>query len=101
MDKIMLLIPIVFGLMLIVNTFTEVLKKALWNKLPTNLLVLIMSLIVTIVAMFIYIEITNIVFVWWMIFIAIAIAFFVAYAAMFGFDKCKQMFDQWNQISCK
>lgn len=101
MDKIMLLIPIVFGLMLIVNTFTEVLKKALWNKLPTNLLVLIMSLIVTIVAMFIYIEITNIVFVWWMIFIAIAIAFFVAYAAMFGFDKWKQMFDQWNQISGK
>ena len=29
MDKIMLLIPIVFGLMLLVNIFTEVLKKVL------------------------------------------------------------------------
>lgn len=101
MDKIMLLIPIVFGLMLLVNIFTEVLKKVLWDKVPTNLLAFVLSLIITIVALFIYLEIVGIVFVWWMIPIAIAIAFFVAYSAMFGFDKWKQMFDQWKQISSK
>lgn len=101
MDKIMLLIPIVFGLMLLVNIFTEVLKKVLWDKVPTNLLAFVLSLIITIVALFIYLEIVGIVFVWWMIPIAIAVAFFVAYSAMFGFDKWKQMFDQWKQISGK
>ena len=101
MDKIMLLIPIVFGLMLLVNIFTEVLKKVLWDKVPTNLLAFVLSLIITIVALFIYLEIVGIVFVWWMIPIAIAVAFFVAYSAMFGFDKWKQMFDQWKQISSK
>ena len=101
MDKITLLIPIVFGLMLLVNIFTEVLKKVLWDKVPTNLLAFVLSLIITIVALFIYLEIVGIVFVWWMIPIAIAIAFFVAYSAMFGFDKWKQMFDQWKQISSK
>lgn len=101
MDKIMLLIPIVFGLMLLVNIFTEVLKKVLWDKVPTNLLAFVLSLIITIVALFIYLEIVGIVFVWWMIPIAIAVAFFVAYSAMFGFDKWKQMFDQWEQISSK
>lgn len=101
MDKIMLLIPIVFGLMLLVNIFTEVLKKVLWDKVPTNLLAFVLSLIITIVALFIYLEVVGIVFVWWMIPIAIAIAFFVAYSAMFGFDKWKQMFDQWKQISSK
>lgn len=101
MDKVMLLIPIVFGLMLLVNIFTEVLKKVLWDKVPTNLLAFVLSLIITIVALFIYLEIVGIVFVWWMIPIAIAVAFFVAYSAMFGFDKWKQMFDQWKQISSK
>ena len=101
MDKIMLLIPIVFGLMLLVNIFTEVLKKIMWDKIPTNLLAFVLSIVITIVAMFIYLEIASIAFIWWMIPIAIAVAFFVAYAAMFGFDKWKQMFDQWNQISGK
>ena len=101
MDKIMLLIPIVFGLMLLVNIFTEVLKKVLWDKVPTNLLAFVLSLIITIVALFIYLEIVGIAFIWWMIPIAIAVAFFVAYSAMFGFDKWKQMFDQWKQISNK
>lgn len=101
MEKIMLLVPIVFGLMLLVNIFTEVLKKVLWDKIPTNLLAFILSIVITIVALFIYLEIVGIVFVWWMIPIAITVAFFVAYSAMFGFDKWKQMFDQWKQISGK
>lgn len=101
MEKIMLLVPIVFGLMLLVNIFTEVLKKVLWDKIPTNLLAFVLSIIITIVALFIYLEIAGIAFIWWMIPIAIAVAFFVAYSAMFGFDKWKQMFDQWKQISGK
>lgn len=101
MEKIMLLVPVVFGLMLLVNIFTEVLKKVLWDKIPTNLLVFILSIIVTVVALFVYLEIASIAFIWWMIPIAIVIAFFVAYSAMFGFDKWKQMFDQWKQISGK
>lgn len=101
MNEIMMLIPVVFGLMVIVNIFTEVLKKALWDKLPTNLLVLILSMVITIVAMFVYLQIFSIAFIWWMVPVAIVVAFFVAYSAMFGFDKWKQMFDQWKQISGK
>lgn len=98
MDKIMLLIPIVFGLMLLVNVFTEVLKKVLWDKIPTNLLAFILSIVITVVALFVYLAIANVAFVWWMIPIAITVAFFVAYSAMFGFDKWKQLFDQWKQL---
>ena len=98
MDKLMLVVPTVFGLMLLVNIFTEVLKKVLCGKLPTNLLVFILSIVITIVAMFTYLEISGVVFVWWMMPMAIAMAFFVAYSAMFGFDKWKQMFDQWKQV---
>lgn len=101
MDKITLLVPIVFALMLLVNIFTEVFKKILWKSVPTNLLVFILSIVITVVALFIYLEIAHIAFIWWMIPVAIAIAVFVAYSAMFGFDKWKQLFDQWKQISGK
>ena len=99
MDKFMLIVPIVFGLMILVNIFTEVLKKVLWDKVPTNLLAFVLSIVITIVAMFIYLAVANITFVWWMLFVAIAMAFFVAYSAMFGFDKWKQLFDQFQTLN--
>lgn len=97
MEKLMLLVPVVFGLMLLVNICTEVLKKV-FVKIPANMLVFVLSIIVTVAAMFIYIAVAEVAFVWWMILVAIAVAFFVAYSAMFGFDKWKQMFDQWKNM---
>lgn len=93
------LVMVVFGLMLLVNIITEVLKNTFKNKIPINAMVLILSLVVTIVTMFIWLSIASIVFVWWMIPVAIAVAFMVAYSAMFGFDKFKQMVTQWETIN--
>lgn len=98
MEQIVMLVPILFGLMLLVNIFTEVLKKVFVN-IPTNALALVLSLIITIVAMFIWLDIKSITFVWWMILVAIAVAFMVAYAAMFGWDKLQQLITQWNNIN--
>ena len=96
--EVMMMIPILFGLMLLVNIFTEVLKKVFVN-IPTNALALVLSLLVTIVAMFIWLDVEDITFIWWMILVAIAVAFMVAYAAMFGWDKLQQMITQWNNIN--
>jgi len=98
MDKMAYLVPIVLGLMIIVNMFTEVLKKVMNDKIPTNALVLVLSLVVTFIAMFIYLQIAGIAFVWYMVFIAIGIAFCVCYAAMFGFDKWQQLIEQLLRI---
>lgn len=96
--EIMMIVPILFGLMLLVNIFTEVLKKVFVN-IPTNALALALSLLVTIVAMFIWLDVKDITFIWWMILVAIAVAFMVAYAAMFGWDKLQQMITQWDNIN--
>lgn len=98
MEQIVMLVPILFGLMLLVNIFTEVLKKV-FTKIPTNALALVLSLAVTIVAMFIWLDIKDITFIWWMILVAIAVAFMVAYAAMFGWDKLQQLITQWDDIN--
>lgn len=96
--EIMMMVPILFGLMLLVNIFTEVLKKVFVN-IPTNALALVLSLLVTTVAMFIWLDVKDITFIWWMVLVAIAVAFMVAYAAMFGWDKLQQMITQWDNIN--
>lgn len=98
MEQYMIIIPIVFGLMLLVNIATEVLKNV-FKKIPTNALALVLSLIVTFGAMVIWINMNAVTFVWWMILVAIAVAFMVAYAAMFGFDKFKQLISQWQSVN--
>lgn len=72
----------------------QVLKKVTWDKLPTNALAMIVSLVLTLGAFFAYCSIKGITVVWYMIFAAVVLAFMVAYAAMFGFDKLKEALAQ-------
>ena len=72
----------------------QVLKKVTWDKLPTNALAMIISLVLTLGAFFAYCSIKGIAVVWYMVFAAVVLAFMVAYAAMFGFDKLKEALAQ-------
>ena len=72
----------------------QVLKKVTWDKLPTNALAMIVSLVLTLGAFFAYCSIKGITVVWYMVFAAVVLAFMVAYAAMFGFDKLKEALSQ-------
>ena len=45
-------------------------------------------------AFFAYCSIKEIAVVWYMVFAAVVLAFMVAYAAMFGFDKLKEALAQ-------
>lgn len=72
----------------------QVLKKVTWDKLPTNALAMIVSLVLTLGAFFAYCSIKGVAVVWYMVFAAVVLAFMVAYAAMFGFDKLKEALAQ-------
>ena len=88
------LLIVVGFLMALTNIITEVLKKLLWDKLPTNLLVVIIALVLTLASGAAYAQIRGIEVLWYYVAAAIVVAFLVAYAAMFGFDKLKQMLEQ-------
>lgn len=60
----------------------------------TNALAMIVSLVLTLGAFFAYCSIKGIAIVWYMVFAAVVLAFMVAYAAMFGFDKLKEALAQ-------
>lgn len=76
---------LVFG----VNIIVEVVKK-LFPKVPTTLLATILSVAVTMVAFFAWAAITGLTILWYYVVAAFVLGLFVAYAAMFGFDKFKQ-----------
>ena len=94
MEFIINLIPtlllIVGVLVILTNIITEVLKKVLWDRLPTNILAVIVALVLTLIAFFAVMEYLSVIVLWYYVAAAIVIAFMVAYAAMFGYDKLKE-----------
>ena len=91
-------IPLVLALTVVTNIITEVLKKLTWDKLPTNIVAFLVAMVVTLLAFFAVCQIAGIAIVWYMVVGAIVLGIFVAYAAMFGFDKLKQTLEQLNGI---
>ncbi len=91
------IISIVGVLVVITNIITQVLKKLTWDKLPTNILAVLIAMALTLVAFFAYCQIKKIAVVWYMVVAAVVLGFFVAYAAMFGFDKLKEAISQLDK----
>ena len=91
------ILTIVGILVVLTNIVVQVLKKATWEKLPTNILAIIVSMVLTLVAFFAYCQIKAIAVVWYMVVAAVVLGFLVAYAAMFGFDKLKEALAQINR----
>lgn len=99
MEHIAYIFPVILFLTVVTNIVVQVVKNVTWDKIPTNLLALIVAFVVTAGAAVVYITVMAITFEWYMVILCIAIAFCVAFAAMFGFDKLKQMFEQIQSIN--
>lgn len=87
-------------LMVITNIIVQVVKKATWNKIPTNVLAVIVAMVVTLAAFFAVFQIMGWPVTWYMVAGAVALGFFVAYAAMFGYDKLREALEQITKY-CK
>lgn len=84
------ILSIVGVLVIVTNIIVQVVKKVTWDKLPTNILATLVAIVLTLGAFFAYCQIEDITVVWYMVAAAVVLGFFVAYAAMFGFDKLKE-----------
>lgn len=105
MENIMQNIPMVVSeillavlvLTVITNIITQVVKKVTWDKIPTNILAVVASMAVTLVAFFAVCQIMLVDITWYMVAGAVALGLFVAYASMFGYDKLKEAIAQFDQ----
>lgn len=89
-----MILTVVGVLVALTNIIVQVVKKVTWEKMPTNILVLVVSLVLTLVAFFAVCQIKGIAVVWYMVIAAVVLAFMVAYAAMFGYDKLVEILNQ-------
>jgi hypothetical protein len=94
-STLLIILTVLVGL---TNIITGVIKKVTWDKIPSSLLAFIVAEILSIAALFIYLAIMSIAFVWYYIVIAIILGFMTAYAAMFGFDKLKEIITTWREL---
>jgi hypothetical protein len=85
------LIPIIGVLVALTNIIVEVVKKVTWDKIPTNLLAVIIAIVLTLAVFFAWMSINNYAIVWYYIAGTVVVGILVAYAAMFGFDKLKEI----------
>lgn len=88
------LLAVLAVLVFVTNIIVEVIKSAFKN-LPTNILAIIVAIVVTMLVLFAVASYLEITIMWYYIVAALIMGLFVAYAAMFGFDKFK---DAWEKL---
>lgn len=64
------------GLVVVTNIITQVLKKLTWDKLPTNILAVLIAMALTLAAFFAYCEIKGVAIVWYTVVGAVVLGFF-------------------------
>ena len=92
------LITIIGMLVALTNVITEVVKKLTWDKMPTNVLAVAVGELLTLASGLAYFQVKGIDVVWYYVVALVVIGFMVAYAAMFGFDKLKEIMN-WGEKS--
>ena len=81
-----IILGIMFALTTAVSLIVEVVKR-LVPKIPTDLVVFIISIALAVLTLYVYAAIMEITVMWYYAVGAVVLGIFVAYAAMFGWDK--------------
>ena len=85
------------ALAFVVSVITEVIKGiGVFKKIPTDIVVIILSMGLTVVAFFAYAQYASLVVVWYQVVAAIIGGFFVAFIAMYGWSKLKELWTRFN-----
>lgn len=92
-----MLLAAVLALTILTNIIVQVLKTLLGQAVPSNLLAFIVAVVVTVAAGYAAWSYYKFALTGWMIAGLVAVCFFVAFSAMFGYDKFMEMIDQFRR----
>lgn len=94
--ELSVIITILGVLVALTNIIVQVTKKLTWDKLPTNIVAVVVAELLTVGSGIAYAQIEAIALEWYIVAAFIVAGFMVAYAAMFGFDKLKEIMN-WGE----
>lgn len=95
-----LILFLLAALVFAVNIIVEVIKTA-FSRIPTSYLTIVVSIVASVLALFIGAAVLKITVMWYYAVGAVVMGIFVAYAAMFGFDKFKEAWQHLQEYSGK
>lgn len=91
-----ILMAVLAALVFVTNIIVEVIKSA-FAKLPTNYLTIVVAIVITVLALCVLCAVLEITVMWYYAIGALVLGIFVAYAAMFGFDKFKEAWEKLKE----
>lgn len=100
MNYASILLAIMAALVFVTNIIVEVLKVFV-PKLPTSYLAVIVAIAVAVLALYIAAAVLEITVMWYYAVGAVVMGIFVAYAAMFGFDKFTEAWEKLQYYKMK
>lgn len=95
-----MLLAIMAALVFVTNIIVEVMKVFV-PKLPTSYLAVIVAIAVAVLTLYIAAAVLEITVMWYYAVGAVVMGIFVAYAAMFGFDKFKEAWEKLQYYKMK
>lgn len=97
-NNMALLVSAIGALACVISVITQVTKELpLLAKIPTALQVTVMSIVLTPIAYAAYAQYTYMQMHWYMIVASIIAGFFVAFIAMFGWDKLTEIYTKFKK----
>lgn len=91
------MLPVIGALVALTNLTVEVVKKIIPDeKLPTNIVAVVIAMIFTLTAFFSFAAFKDITPEWYYVVGSIVGGILVAYGAMFGYDKLKEIVDKFK-----
>lgn len=92
------LVAVVGALAFMVSIITQVFKGVgVLFKVPTDILVLVLSIGLTVIAFVAYMQYIQQIILWYMIIAAIMAGFIVAFVAMYGWEKFSELWQRFNK----
>lgn len=96
LSNMTLLIAAIGVLAFIVSVITQVFKGVgVLAKIPTDILVFVLSIAITVIAFIAYMQYIQMVIVWYMYIAAVLAGFIVAFVAMYGWEKLTQVWKRF------
>ena len=81
----------------VISVITEITKNiSFLKKVPTDIQVIVLSLVLCIVLLFAYASIVGMTVYWYYVVAAVILAFFVAFVAMYGWEKFSSLWKRYK-----
>ena len=92
------ILAVIGALAFIVSVITQVFKGVgVLSKIPTDILVLVLSIGITVTAFVAYMQYIQQTIIWYMILAAILAGYLVAFVAMYGWEKFAELWSRFKK----